>query len=55
MTDAKIRQELNTLKIHIDQLDIWSRQAMDMLYQLEEKLIDKQEDEWFEKYGGMKW
>jgi ribosome maturation protein Sdo1 len=36
----EITSYLNELKIHIDQVDNWARQATNIIYFIEEKLMD---------------
>lgn len=45
MTTNEIRSHLDTLKMHIDQLESWMRQATDMVYMIEEKLMDIEDEE----------
>jgi len=40
MITGQIRKQLDTIKIHIDELDRWIRNATDMIYEVEEKIFD---------------
>ena len=51
MIKQDIKQDLITLKLHADHLCSSLYQLNSMIYSLEEKLIDKQEQEWFEKFN----
>lgn len=37
------RKELATLKMHVVHLDEWLRQANNMIYELEEKVLDSED------------
>lgn len=50
MRIEEIRKHLTTLKIHIDQIENWTMQATDLVYQIEEKLSDIEEKEYCQKY-----
>src|SRR5215510_2677665 len=45
MTLNEIRDQLNHLKIHIDQLENWIRQATDMVYVIENHIMDLEDKE----------
>jgi proteasome assembly chaperone (PAC2) family protein len=46
----QVKKQIQTLKIHVDMLEEWAKQATNMIYQLEEDLAEQEEKEWFEKY-----
>ena len=50
MTKQQIRSHLTTLKIHIDQIDDWVRQATDLVYAIEEGLLDSEDRELYKIY-----
>jgi hypothetical protein len=43
MNTKKIKNDLNMLKMHIDQMDNLLSQTITMIYSIEEKLIDMEE------------
>ncbi len=43
MNTKKIKDDLNMLKIHIDQVEMWAFQTMNMIYSIEEQLTDIEE------------
>lgn len=45
MNKQKIIKELSLIKQHLDELDNWSLQAMDMIYKLENLLLDLEQME----------
>ena len=40
MSVLEIKKQLVTMKIHLDQLDNWTHQISNMIYEVEEKLMD---------------
>ena len=50
MIAKEIRKHLTTLKIHIDQIESWTMQATDLVYQIEEQLMDMEDKEYCQKY-----
>ncbi len=40
MNNSKIRKQIQELKIHIDRVEEWAIQANNMVYSIEEKLMD---------------
>lgn len=40
MSIIEIRKKLTTMKIHLDRMDNWNRQACNMIYQIEEEIFD---------------
>jgi hypothetical protein len=46
----EISKHLILLKIHIDQIDEWVRQAADMVYAIEENIFDIKDKEYSQKY-----
>lgn len=46
---AKIRSQMAILKIHLDHLDEWCHQAQNMLYELEEHILNEEDMEFREK------
>lgn len=50
MRIEEIRGLLTNLKIHIDQVESWMLQAIEMVYQIEETLFDIEDKEYSKKY-----
>lgn len=46
----EIRKQLTSMKIHIDQIDVWVKQASDMIYEIEESLFDLEDKQDCQKY-----
>lgn len=44
MNIREVRGQLDTLKIHVDQLENWIRQTNDMIYAVEEKIFDYEDN-----------
>ena len=40
MNTRDMRSQLTNLKLHIDEIDSWMSQAMKMVHDLEEKIMD---------------
>ena len=51
MKVGEIRKYLTDLKIHVDQIENWTMQATDLIYQIEEQLFDIEDKEYCQKYG----
>lgn len=49
MHTHKIRKDLEQLKIHLDAIDDWVQQAMNMVYEIEDKLIQDNDPELLDK------
>lgn len=45
----QLRKQLTTMKIHIDQLEDWLKQATDMVYEIEEKIMDIEDQRLYSK------
>jgi len=43
MDTQEITKKIRTLKMHIDEMEDWMKQATEMLYDLEDKVLDMQE------------
>ena len=50
MRIEEVRGLLTNLKIHIDQIESWTSQAIEMVYQIEETLFDIEDKEYSKKY-----
>jgi len=50
MNVAKVKKDLQTLKIHLDEMERWVSQTSNMIYEIEENILDMEERQWFEKY-----
>jgi len=44
MNTRKAKRELQTIKIHLDMLDEWIHQTRNMIYNVEEQLLDFEEE-----------
>ena len=44
MKTQEIRKQLLTLKIHTDQIERWLSQTKDMIYRIEENLMDVEDE-----------
>ena len=40
MRTQDIRKQLMNMKMHLDEMDLWTRQAMNMIHQIEDNLFD---------------
>lgn len=49
MNTTKIKKDLEHLKIHIDSLENWISYANDIIYQIENKLMDIEDMQTFSK------
>jgi hypothetical protein len=38
-----LKRKISLLKIHVDQLEDWCMQCMNLIYEIEEKILDQEE------------
>lgn len=50
MQIEQVRKYLTTLKLHIDTVDSWVMQASNIIYEIEEKLMDAEDKDYSKKY-----
>lgn len=50
MQIEEMRVQLNTLKLYMNRMEDWVRQAGNMVYEIEERLMDLEDAEFYKKY-----
>lgn len=50
MQITQIRNQLSTLKIHIDLMYDWAKQAMDLVYEIENVIFEEEDKQFYKKY-----